>query len=103
MQKVLIFILALLFTVTASAARVFPQNAKAGELAAIAYPEAKIDNTVYRLGPGALVFDQFNRMVLPNYVTQKAKVVYQLDQRGELAKIWLLTAEEIATLKLPKE
>lgn len=97
--SLLVFVGCLGFSLGAVAGRVLPPAAKAGEMTASQYPEVKVDGTVYRLAPGAVLFDQSNRAILPGYLPQAAKVFYLLDMQGQISKLWIMTPEEAAASK----
>ena len=86
----------MLFALAAHAGRFLPQNVQVGQVNGHNYPEVKIGGEVYRLAPGARIYDTFNRSIVPNQLPQSAKVFYQLDPGGFLIKIWLPTPEEAA-------
>jgi hypothetical protein len=81
------------------AGRILPPEARRGVLQDSAYPMLKISGTAYRLAPGAKIFDQFNRIAMPNSVPVPSNVVYTIDTNGDLAKVWLLTPEEQSQLE----
>ena len=83
----------------AVAGRILPQNAVSGELTASRYPYVTIGDKRFHLAPGSIIIDQNNRIILPNYLPRSATVLYQIDSNGDLAKMWLLTPEEVANLK----
>ncbi|MGH8756755.1 MAG: hypothetical protein ACRET9_01000 [Burkholderiales bacterium] len=83
----------------AIAGRILPQNAVSGELTASRYPYVTIGKKQFHLAPGSLIYDQNNRIILPNYLPRKATVFYTIDGNGDLHKMWLLTPEEVAKLK----
>jgi len=83
----------------AVAGRILPQNALSGELTAHSYPYVTIEDRQFRLAPGSVIYDQNNRKILPNYLPSKATVLYNIDNNGDLHKMWLLTPEETANLK----
>jgi len=85
----------------AHAGRVFPADARAGVVKDFAYPMVQVDDNAYRLSPGALIYDRFNRTIAPNYLPQGAKVLYRIDGQGQLSKMWLLTPEEAAAISQP--
>jgi hypothetical protein len=80
------------------AARDFPKDAKAGELKGATYPFVRIDNKELRLAPGARVFDQNSRIILPTLLPAAGKILYQMENSGLVQTIWLLTAEEAGKL-----
>ena len=98
MLKRLVCIFLSLFTITVHAARILPQNIQVGQLNGHAYPEVRVGSEVYRLAPGARIYDTFNRMIIPTSLPQSGKVFYQLDSSGLLIQMWLPTAEEEASM-----
>lgn len=96
MLKHFLFICLMLFSLAAHAGRFLSPGAQVGMINGHNYPDVTIDGEVYRLGPGARIYDASNRMVLYPLLPQSAKVFYLLDQSGFLLKIWLPTPEEEA-------
>jgi len=96
MLKHFLFLFLMLFALAAHAGRFLPQNAQVGQINGLNYPEVKIGGEIYRLAPGARIYDTFNRTIVPTSLPQSAKVFYQLDPGGLLIKIWLPTPEEAA-------
>lgn len=94
MKKLLIALLLLSWLIPAMAGRMLPPNAKRGELTGAQYPMVSIDDTVYRLSPGARIFSATNQMILPNLLPQSGAVFYQLDAYGNLTQLWLATDQE---------
>ena len=82
----------------AHAARTFPPDAVAGQVRDYAYPTVQLDDRAYRLAPGALIYDGYNRIIAPNHLPQGAKVLYRIDGQGQVSKMWLLTPEEAAAI-----
>src|SRR5687767_4067802 len=76
-----------------------PANATYGEMQAFRYPEAQIGKKVIRLAPGARVYDTQNLIIQPGSVPYQARVLYRLDVQGQIAHMWLLTADEAAAAK----
>ncbi|HMK14489.1 MAG TPA: hypothetical protein VK460_05705 [Burkholderiales bacterium] len=83
----------------AVAGRILPQNAVLGELTATNYPYVTIGKKQFHLAPGSLIHDQNNRIILPVSMPSSAAVLYKLDANGDVINMWLLTPEELATLK----
>jgi len=107
MQKFLFALLASMLALAcatqACAERNFPEQARRGELKAYEYPSMKIGDKTYRLAVGSRIFNQQNLIITPGSLqVQKAPIMYQLDMRGELSRIWLLTGEEAARLPPPR-
>jgi len=96
MLKPFLFLFLMLFALAAHADRFLPQNAQVGRLNGQNYPEVNIGGDIYRLAPGARIYDTFNRFILPTQLPQSAKVFYQLDTGGLLIQMWLPTPEEEA-------
>jgi len=80
----------------AHAARNLPKDARYGRLAEFAHPYAKIGGKVLHMSPGAKIYNQQNLIILPAAMRAPANVLYRLDTSGELAGIWILTAQEAA-------
>ena len=92
-------ILVLAGATQALAERNFPEQAKRGNMQAYKYPSMKISDKVYRLSPGCRIFNRHNLIIMPaSLQVQTGSVMYMLDINGDLARIWLLTAEEAARL-----
>jgi hypothetical protein len=83
----------------AVAGRILPQNAVLGELSATSYPYVTIGKNQFHLAPGTKIYDQNNRIILPVSMPTRAFVLYKLDANGDLINMWLLTQDELATLK----
>ena len=83
----------------AVAGRILPQNAVLGELTASSYPYVIIGDKQFHLAPGTRIFDQNNRIILPVSMPINITVLYKLDANGDLINMWLLTPDELATLK----
>ncbi|MGH8751326.1 MAG: hypothetical protein ACREUV_06445 [Burkholderiales bacterium] len=82
----------------AHAGRILPPDGVAGELKDSRYPYVIVSGKQFHLAPGARIFDQNNRIILPGYLPNGADVVYKLDGSGDLINMWLLTPQEIETL-----
>ncbi|PJB05172.1 MAG: hypothetical protein CO125_09640 [Hydrogenophilales bacterium CG_4_9_14_3_um_filter_59_35] len=96
MLKHFLFLFLILFALAAHAGRFLPQNAQVGQINGHNYPEVKIGGEIYRLAPGARIYDTSNRIIVPTSLPQSAKVFYQLDPGGLLIQMWLPTPEEEA-------
>lgn len=93
-------LIGLLLAAPAWAGRMFPADAKPGELQGMTFPQARINDKIYRMAPGLRIRDTNNRIVVPNAAPTTGKVMYQLDTTGNLLQMWVLTPDEIA--RLPK-
>ena len=96
MLKRFLFLFLMLFALAGHAGRFLPQNAQVGQIDGHNYPEVKIGGEIYRLAPGARIYDTSNRIIVPTSLPQSAKVLYQLDPGGLLIQVWLPTPEEAA-------
>ncbi len=103
MRNVLFFLaIALAWAPAAVAGRILPSDAKVGILTPAPYPFVDIDQVPVRMAPGAVIFDAFNRSILPVSLPPQAKVFYRLDAQGQLQKAWIMTpAEEAASSATP--
>ena len=96
------WLLALLCVVPAAVfaqLRTIPGDAKAGDLRHVYDMLVAIDGKQQRLSPGAQIRDRDNRIVLPGEVPPGSKVKYLLDADGQVHRVWILTADEAATIK----
>jgi len=78
------------------AARNLPKDARFGKLTDFVHPYAKISGKVLRMGPGARIYNEQNLIIMPAALQKQAKILYRLDNGGELSAIWILTAQEAA-------
>jgi len=85
----------------ADAARELPKAARFGSLTDFRYPYAKLDQRTLRLAPGCKIRNQQNLLITPSAMPRRGSVLYQLDTRGEISGVWLLTAEEAARYRRP--
>jgi hypothetical protein len=85
-----------LVAASAFAGRLLPQDAQRGVVQGHNYPAVQIGGQIYRLAPGARIYDTANRMILPAQLPQQANVFFRLDGNGDLTQLWLSTPEEEA-------
>jgi hypothetical protein len=85
----------------ADAARELPKAARFGTLSDFRYPYAKVDQRTLRLAPGCKIRNQQNLLITPAAMPPRGSVLYQLDTRGEISGLWLLTGEEAARYRRP--
>jgi len=78
--------------------RQFPEQAQAGTLSAVRYPDVQINNRWHRLSPGIRIYDRRNQTILPTMLPQSSRVAYRLDSMGFVFQLWLITPEEAAAL-----
>ncbi len=93
-RAALLALLAILAGAGLASARDLPADAKFGKLTAFQYPYALIGGKKLRMNAAARIYNEDNLIVQPAAMRQSAKVLYQLDSAGDLAKIWLLTEPE---------
>jgi len=92
-----------LTTAISAFARDLPSDGVRAELGAIEYPFVKLAGKPVRLSPGARIFDQKDQLVLPYSFAGRVPALYKLDIRGDVQTIWLLTPDEVASLKNKKK
>ena len=77
-------------------ARIFPANSHFGKVVENVPNQVTIAQTIYRTAPGLRVFAQSNALIFIRQLPVGTFVRYQVDLRGELFQIWMLTPQEIA-------
>ena len=77
-------------------ARSFPPDAKKGELLPPIQRELQINGATMIAAPGLQVRGKNNLIVMPNTLQGAQPIRYQLDQTGNVLRIWILTAAEQA-------
>jgi hypothetical protein len=103
MVRTLIAALALTFALVvpgyAQLQRLLPANGKRGDLVGQqTLPLVQINNKVLRLAPGAVVYDENNRTIVHSALPERASILYVLDSRGDVQRLYILTREEQARL-----
>ncbi|MDR3411642.1 MAG: hypothetical protein P4L87_11990 [Formivibrio sp.] len=98
MRKYLFLLLMLL--VIPAYARIFPPNILFGKVKEVEPNQVKITETTFRTAPGLRVLNQNNALIFVRNLSIGTQVGYQLDPRGELFQIWMLTPQELADRKL---
>jgi hypothetical protein len=77
--------------------RLLPANGKLGHIGQQQqFPLVEIDRKVLRLAPGGVIVDQNNRFILHSALPPDIEALYVLDGRGDVSRIILLTANELA-------
>jgi hypothetical protein len=76
------------------APRKIPVNALRGTYAPAPFPGAYINGKLVQMAPGVRVVLPDNRSVPPGQVAPDTPVRYELDARGQVRMIWVLTPEE---------
>lgn len=79
-----------------SAIRKLPEDAKRGYLTHLQGNIVSLDGKPIRLAPGGQIRGRTNLIVLPTALPPQSLVKYKLDQNGDIAAAWILTAEEAA-------
>ena len=74
--------------------RPIPADAKRARMEPGNSPEVVINGKVMRLAPGARIFDQNNRIVVPASLDSGHTVKYIVDQAGQIQTVWILTPDE---------
>lgn len=95
MRKLMLLLIFLCMATPALAQRVLPAEAKRSQTGdPQALPMVQLGNEMYRLAPGGVIIDAFNRRIPHNQLPAGAEVLFSLDRNGELQRIILLTPEE---------
>ncbi|HEX7217600.1 MAG TPA: hypothetical protein VF280_00110 [Burkholderiales bacterium] len=102
MMRAPAFLLLLLFSATAGAQlRTIPKEAVLGQIRHLEAMVVELDGKPAQLAPGAQIRDPDNRLVLPASITEKRMVRYLVDGTGQVHRLWILSADEIAKLPPP--
>ena len=81
--------------------RIFPKDAKRGELVVLSAPDIAMDSKPDRLSPGVRIRDAKNHLVLSGTLANQRLVVnYVRDNTGLVHNVWVLTSDE-ARQKMP--
>ena len=83
-------------TAVIALARSFPEESKAGELLPPIQRELQISGKTLFAAPGLQIRGPSNLIVMPNTVQTAQKIRYQLDPTGNVFRIWILSAAELA-------
>ena len=98
-------LLVLLLSIAATAAaqlRTIPKEAVLGRIRHLESMLIELDGTkVVQLSAGAQIRDTDNRLVLPTSLTERTVVRYLVDGAGDVHRVWILSADEIAKLPPP--
>lgn len=74
--------------------RSIPADAKIARMQPPQMDSVVLDSTQYHLSPGAQIRSASNLIVLPGTVQAPVTVRYQLDDLGNVRRVWILTAAE---------
>src|SRR5262245_1811527 len=78
--------------------RTLPAKGQRAVLQGYQSPFVLLGNEQLRLAPSAVIYDTSNRTIVPNHLPVPADVVFTTDQTGAVARIYLLTPQEIQKL-----
>ena len=102
MRSLLLVLLLSVAPTAAAQLRTIPKEAVLGQIRHLESMVIELDGTkVVQLAPGAQIRDPDNRLVLPTSLTQRTVVRYLVDGGGDLHRVWILSADEIAKLPPP--
>lgn len=98
LRRLLVSFLLTVTTLTAFAfERPFPTGAKRGTMTPAVYPQIVINEKTRTLSPGARIWNQRNTIDMPSSIRGEDMVVhYTENQAGQIDRVWILTAQEIA-------
>ena len=63
------------------------------------FPLVQINKQVFRLSPGARIYDRGNRTIVHGHLPPGAEVLFAREQSGYVNRIYILTEQEIERLK----
>jgi hypothetical protein len=89
-------LLALLCTAAAAQLRTIPDDAKIGTMRHLRDTIVEIDGQRARLSAGAQIRSDTNMIVLPTALPPDSLVKYQLNEAGQVHRVWILTPQEAA-------
>lgn len=101
MRKIFLAFLLAVLSLPVSA-RIFPASVRFGEVKSVEPNQVKIADTVFRTAPGLRVFNQNNALIFVRHLPVDTLVGYQVDGRGELFQVWMLTEQESSARGLEK-
>ena len=76
--------------------RTFPAETKKGELTPPVQQSVLISGQTYSASPGLQIRNDQNLIMMPGMLQQTVPVRYQFDQMGNVWRIWILSANELA-------
>jgi hypothetical protein len=89
-------LLALLCAAAAAQLRTIPADAKLGTMRHLRDTIVEIDGQRARLSAGAQIRSDTNMIVLPTALPPDSLVKYQLNEAGQVHRVWILTPQEAA-------
>ena len=83
--------------------RFLPAHGERGKVGPpVPFPGVQIDKKLLRLAAGARIYDRSNRTIVHSHIPAGAEVLYAREQSGQIARMYILTEQEIARLKQAK-
>jgi hypothetical protein len=102
MRSLLFLVLVSVAAAAAAQLRTIPKEAVLGRIRHLESMWIELDGTkVVQLSAGAQIRDTDNRLVLPASLNERTVVRYLVDGAGDMHRVWILSAEEIARLPAP--
>lgn len=92
MRKLLFLFMALI--ASQAMARLFPSNARFGEVSSVTSTQIVIDSKTFSPAPGLKVHSKNNTLIFLRQLPVGTLVGYQIDARSQLFQVWVLTADE---------
>ena len=84
--------------------RQLPANGKRGTTGdKLPYPQVAIGRETFALAPGGIIYDTNNRTIVQGALPADADVWYQLNNTGQVQRIYVLRPEEQARLEKEKK
>ena len=103
MRKILLLLILFGFAAAqsghAQAFRQLPANGKRGVTGiAMPMPQVRIGRELLALAPGGLIYDTHNRTIVHGSLPVGAPVLYQVNNGGQIQRIYILRPDEQARL-----
>ncbi len=99
MRNLLLFIGLLFASWSAFAERPLPEEGVRAKLGGnLAHPLVQLAGKIYRMSPGGIIRDEFNRKLVHGDLPANVDVLFLPDANGEIARIWILTPDEKTAL-----
>jgi hypothetical protein len=90
----LVILFALLWPAVGLAERILPDGVRRGTLVSFDARSVEIGRKIYRLAPGVRVYNESNRTIRRSRLPLRAPVAFEVDSRGDITQLWLLTPDE---------
>ena len=103
LKLLLLLLCALLLPAAWAQLRQIPDNAKRGSIVHIQGGIVEINGQQMRLSVGSQIRSRDNLIIVPTSLPPGAAVKYTLDASGQIHRVWILTAQEIAAPDLRRE